>query len=86
MGFTENIQSAMDAFNKSNKQWDEGFDLTAITNRHGKLIGVSVWLCQGTYNQDKDEYPTEYHVSYDKLDTLINKLKEIQKLIQENII
>lgn len=56
-----------------------GLDQTIVLTRFGREDSnhFSIWLCQGTYDEEKDEWNTQFHISDFELKFWITKLQEI---------
>ena len=56
----------------------DGQEIIITTLGRGKSKHFSVWLCQGKYNEENDEYGTQFHIADWELDFWIKKLIEIR--------
>lgn len=74
------LEEGISKYNRKEKN----IQVTPIKRPSGKVLTLSVWLCQGRVDQDTGCYETEYHLTLEEIDDLIEKLRAIQGLSKEH--
>lgn len=74
------LEECLEEFNKEQKD----IQVTMIKRPTGKVLTLSIWLCQGLFNKNTESYDTEYHLTLEEIDGLIEKLRSVQRLSKEH--